>query len=61
MTAHWGVPDPAAVEGSDEEKRKHFRATAVTLKRRIDLMLALPIESLDAMRLQQKIKDIGQR
>ena len=61
MTAHWGVPDPAAVEGSDEEKRKHFRATAVTLKRRIDLMLALPIESLDAMRLQQKIKNIGQR
>jgi arsenate reductase len=61
MTAHWGVPDPAAVEGSDEEKRKEFRATAVTLKRRIDLMLALPIESLDAMRLQQEIKDIGQR
>jgi len=61
MTAHWGVPDPAAVEGSDEEKRKQFRATAVTLKRRIDLMLALPIESLDAMALRQEIKDIGQR
>ena len=60
MTAHWGVPDPAAVEGSDEEKRKQFRATAVTLKRRIDLMLALPIESLDAMALQQELKDIGQ-
>jgi arsenate reductase len=61
MTAHWGVPDPAAVEGSDEEKRKQFRATAVTLKRRIDLMLALPIQSLDAMALRQEIKDIGQR
>jgi protein-tyrosine-phosphatase len=61
MTAHWGVADPAAVEGSDEQKRKEFRATAVTLKRRIDLMLALPIESLDAMALQQDVKDIGQR
>lgn len=61
MTAHWGVPDPAAFVGSDDEKRKEFRATAVTLKRRIDLMLALPIESLDSMRLQQEVKDIGQR
>ena len=42
MTAHWGLPDPAAFEGSDEEKRIHFRDTAVTLKRRIDLMLSLP-------------------
>ena len=61
MTAHWGVPDPAAFVGSDEEKRKQFRDTAVTLKRRIDLMLALPIDSLDSMRLQQQITDIGQR
>jgi protein-tyrosine-phosphatase len=61
MTAHWGVADPAAVEGSDEQKRKEFRATAVTLKRRIELLLALPIESLDAMALQQDVKDIGQR
>ena len=61
MTAHWGLPDPAAFEGSDEEKRIHFRDTAVTLKRRIDLMLSLPIQSLDSMALQQEIKDIGQR
>ena len=61
MTAHWGMPDPAALVGSDEEKRKEFRATAVTLKRRIDLMLALPIESLESMALQQEVKDIGQR
>jgi len=61
MTAHWGVPDPAAFEGSDDEKRMQFRATAVTLKRRIDLMLSLPIESLDSMALRQQIKDIGQR
>ena len=61
MTAHWGVPDPAAFEGTDEERRLQFRATAVTLKRRIDLMLALPIQSLDSMRLQQEVKDIGER
>jgi arsenate reductase len=61
MTAHWGVPDPAAFEGTDEEKRLQFCATAVTLKRRIDLMLALPIQSLDLMRLQQEVKDIGER
>jgi arsenate reductase len=61
MTAHWGVPDPAAFNGPDEEKRLLFRAAAVTLKRRIDLMLALPIESLDSMRLRQEIKDIGKR
>ena len=61
MTAHWGVPDPAAFEGSDEEKRKQFRAAALRLKRRIDLMLSLPIQSLESMALKQEIKDIGQR
>jgi arsenate reductase len=61
MTAHWGLPDPAAFVGSDEEKRLRFRATAVTLKRRVDLMLSLPIQSLDAMALQQEVKDIGKR
>jgi arsenate reductase (thioredoxin) len=59
MSAHWGVPDPAAVEGSDEEKARVFLATAVTLKRRIDLMLALPIKSLDSMVIQRKLTDIG--
>jgi len=61
MTAHWSVSDPAAFQGSDDEKRRRFRATAVTLKRRIDLMLSLPIERLGSMALQQQIKDIGQR
>jgi arsenate reductase (thioredoxin) len=61
MTAHWGLPDPAAFKGTDEEKRRQFRQTAVTLKRRIDLMLSLPIESLDSMALQQEVKDIGKR
>ena len=61
MTAHWGVPDPAAFEGSDEQKAKQFWDTAVTLKRRIELMLALPLQSLDRMSLQRELKDIGRR
>jgi len=61
MTAHWGVPDPAAFVGSDEDKRTQFRNAAVTLKRRIDLMLSLPIGSLDSMAIQRELKDIGTR
>jgi len=59
MTAHWGVPDPAACKGSDDEKRQQFRNVAVTLQRRIALMLSLPLERLDAMALQREIKAIG--
>ena len=59
MTAHWGVPDPAAVEGSDEEKAKAFMDVAITLKRRIELMLSLPINSLAGMSLQRELNQIG--
>ncbi len=59
MTAHWGVPDPAAVEGSDEQKEKVFLHIGMTLKRRIELMLALPINSLSGMSLQREIDQIG--
>ena len=61
MTAHWGLPDPAAVEGSEAQKAKAFLDTALVLKRRIELMLALPLASLDRMALQREIKDIGSR
>ena len=61
MTAHWGVPDPAASREATRSKRKQFRDRAVTLKRRIDLMLSLPIQTLDALALQREVKDIGQR
>lgn len=61
MTAHWGVADPAAFEGTDEQKAKVFWDTAVVLKRRIELMLALPFASLDKMAIQREIKDIGTR
>ena len=59
MTAHWGLPDPAAVEGTDEVKRKAFNDTVVQMKRRIELMLALPMASLDRMAIQREVRDIG--
>ena len=61
MTAHWGVADPSAVQGSDESRAQAFWDTAVTLKRRIELMLALPITSLDRLALQHQVRDIGSR
>jgi arsenate reductase (thioredoxin) len=60
-TAHWGVPDPAAVEGSDEEKRKAFRSAAATLRRRIELFTSLPLEKLDAMSIKSRLQDIGRK
>ena len=59
MTAHWGLPDPAAVEGDDAERARAFRDTAVALKRGIELMLALPLDTLDAMSLQGRLAHIG--
>jgi len=61
ITAHWGLPDPAAVEGTDHVREKAFLDTFVTLKRRIDLMLALPLAKLDAMALQTEVRSIGTR
>jgi len=61
MTAHWGVADPSAVQGSDDQKRQAFRDTAVILKRRIELMLALPLPALDKMALQREVRAIGER
>lgn len=59
MTAHWGLPDPAAVEGSDEQKRKAFRDTLLLLSRRIELFVSLPLDKLDKLAIQKKIKEIG--
>lgn len=61
MTAHWGVADPAAVEGSDERKQQAIREAAITLKRRIELFLSLPIPKLDTVALQKAVRDIGQQ
>lgn len=59
ITAHWGLPDPAAFDGPDDRKAKVFIDTALALRRRIELMLALPIERLDRFALQREVKDIG--
>jgi arsenate reductase len=59
MTAHWGMPDPAAVQGTPDEVRKAFADTFTVLRRRIDLLANLPIDTLDRMALQERIKGIG--
>jgi len=59
MTAHWGVDDPAAVEGTREEQLRAFQHAANELAARIKLFTNLPIESLDRMALQEKVREIG--
>ncbi|MFI4914398.1 MAG: arsenate reductase ArsC [Steroidobacterales bacterium] len=59
MTAHWGVPDPAAVEGTDADKRRAFLQACGTLEARIKLFASLPVRTLDRIRLQQRIDEIG--
>jgi arsenate reductase len=59
MTAHWGIPDPAAVSGSQEEIAKAFRDAFMTLDRRISLLLCLPLSSLDKLAIQREIDRIG--
>ena len=61
MTAHRGVPDPAAVEGREEAKLQAFRDVVITLKRRIELLLALPITKLEPLSVQHEIQRIGTR
>lgn len=61
MTAHWGMPDPAAVQGTDDAIEKAFLDAFVTIKRRIQLMLSLPLASLDRLAIQRGIDDIGRR
>jgi arsenate reductase (thioredoxin) len=59
MTAHWGLPDPAAVEGSDAEVAAAFADTYRMLTNRISLFTALPLASLDRLSLQARLRDIG--
>ena len=59
-TAHWGIPDPAGVEGDGEAKRAAFKTAYHQLARRIQLFMSLPIESLDKLTLKQKLAEIGQ-
>src|SRR5882724_10111103 len=59
MTAHWGIPDPAAVQGTDEEIERAFHNAFMMLDRRISLFLSLPLATLDKLALQNKIDQIG--
>ena len=59
MTAHWGLPDPAAVPGTDADKARAFRDTYVMLDRRISLFTSLPIASLDRLSLGERVREIG--
>ena len=59
VTAHWGVPDPAAVEGTDEAKRRAFLDAYLALRRRIELFTSLPISALDKIALEERVRAIG--
>lgn len=59
MTAHWGLPDPARVEGSEAEKRYAFADTLRMLNQRISIFVSLPIESLSRLSLQRRLEEIG--
>jgi protein-tyrosine-phosphatase len=59
MTAHWGIPDPAAAEGTKEEIAFAFRDAFLMLQRRIELFTNLPVQSLDRMSLQRRLDQIG--
>jgi arsenate reductase (thioredoxin) len=59
VTAHWGVPDPAAVEGSDDMKKRAFKDAAATLRKRLELFKSLPLASLDRLALKKEVTDIG--
>ena len=59
MTAHWGVEDPAAVTGSDEQKRKAFTKVFNQLRNRITMFVSLPLASIDRLALKHQLDDIG--
>ena len=61
VTAHWGQPDPAAVSAPEAAVRRAFLDAFVTLQRRIELMLALPLQRLDALSLRREVDRIGQQ
>ena len=60
MTAHWGIEDPAAVEGTDIEKERAFSTAARYMKSRIGAFLALPVSSIDRIAMERQLRSIGQ-
>lgn len=61
MTAHWGIPDPAAVKGTEDQVRKAFREAFLLLDRRISLLLSLPIATMDRLVLKNELDEIGRQ
>ena len=61
MTAHWGVPDPAAVDGSEAEQRRAFMDAYTVLRRRIELLASLPLDNLDRLALSKRVEEIGRQ
>jgi arsenate reductase len=61
ITAHWGVPDPAAAEGTEDRRRRAFRDAGQQLEARIKLFVALPIDKLDRMSLTRRADEVGHR
>jgi arsenate reductase len=61
VSAHWGVEDPAAFEGTDEQKKREFSRVAGILRRRIELFTSLPIEKIDRLKIERSLKDIGKK
>ena len=59
MTAHWGIPDPAAVKGTPEEVARAFHDAFIVLDRRIGLFVSLPLATLDGMAIKRKIDEMG--
>jgi arsenate reductase len=61
MTAHWGIPDPAAVQGTPEEKARAFCDAFTVLDRRISLFLSLPLSTLESLAIQKELDSIGKQ
>jgi arsenate reductase len=61
MTAHWGIPDPAAVKGTPEEIERAFRDAYSILDRRINLLLSLPLSALEQLAMQRELDNIGRQ
>jgi arsenate reductase len=59
MTVHWGIPDPAAVQGTAEQVAKAFHDAFVVLERRIGMFLALPLDTLDPLSIKPELEKIG--
>lgn len=60
MTAHWGLPDPAAVEGDEVDRMMAFRQALLSLENRVSVFVSLPIETLDRLKLKAALEEIGQ-